>query len=66
MRQDEMIAKIDSYGTVYYHTDAEGSVVALTDTNGNVIERYKYDIFGKPTILDPSLVPRPSSLVTVW
>ncbi len=63
VREDEMIAKIDSYGTVYYHTDAEGSVAALTDTSGNVIERYKYDAFGKATILDPSsLVTRPSSL----
>ncbi len=62
-REDELIAKIDSYGTVYYHTDAEGSVAALTNSSGNVIERYKYDAFGKATILDPSsLVTRPSSL----
>lgn len=51
VRADEMIAKFEpENGTVYYHTDAEGSVVALTNTSGTVVERYTYDIFGKPKI----------------
>ncbi len=62
-REDEMIAKIDSYGTVYYHTDAEGSVVALTNSSGNVVERYKYDAFGKPSFLDSTSQPINGSTV---
>ena len=53
---DEHIAKIDAtYGTVYSHQDGLGSVVALTDNTGNVLERYRYDAFGKATVFDASL-----------
>lgn len=31
---------------VYYHTDALGSVAAVTDANGNVIERTRYAPYG--------------------
>ena len=63
VREDELLAKIDSNGTFYYHTDAEGSVVALTDTSGNVIERYKYDAFGKPSFFDSTSQPINGSTV---
>lgn len=32
---------------VYYHTDAQGSVVAVTDANGNVVERTRYAPYGE-------------------
>ena len=32
----------------YYHFDGLGSVVALTDTNADVVERYSYNVFGEP------------------
>lgn len=32
----------------YVHTDALGSVVAKTDENGNVVERYDYEPYGAP------------------
>ncbi len=32
----------------YYHYDGLGSVVALSDSSGDVVERYEYDVFGKP------------------
>ncbi|MFL9583447.1 RHS repeat domain-containing protein [Stenotrophomonas sp. AB1(2024)] len=32
----------------YVHTDALGSVVAKTDANGNVVERYDYEPYGAP------------------
>jgi len=51
---DEMVAKVNSGGTVYYHQDGLGSMVALTDTTGNVVEGYTYDIYGAPTITDGS------------
>ncbi len=35
----------------YYHFDALGSVAALTDANGDLVETYRYDVFGKPCIM---------------
>jgi RHS repeat-associated protein len=44
---DEPLARIESDGTLrYYHTDALGSVVALSDENGVVKTTYTYDPFG--------------------
>lgn len=36
----------------YYLTDELGSVLALTDAAGNVLERYDYDDFGEPHFLN--------------
>jgi len=36
----------------YYHFDGLGSVVALSDDNGNIVESYQYDPFGAVTIYD--------------
>ena len=30
-----------------YHTDAQGNVMALTDNTGQIVETYKYDIYGR-------------------
>jgi len=51
---DEILAKIDSSGTVYYHQDGLGSTVALTNVSGSVIESCQYDVFGNPGIFDAS------------
>lgn len=34
----------------FYQQDHEGNVTHLTDTTGAVLERYKFDAFGKPVI----------------
>jgi RHS repeat-associated protein len=47
---DEIIKKTTATDSFYCHYDALGSVVRLTNKNGNVIEKYSYDIFGAPTI----------------
>jgi len=48
---DEILVRGDStYGTLIYKQDHHGNVVGLLDGGGNVIERYRYDAFGKPTI----------------
>jgi hypothetical protein len=31
----------------FYHTDGLGSVTALSNMNGQLVERYVYDAFGK-------------------
>jgi RHS repeat-associated protein len=38
---------------LFYNQDALGSVYALTDTNGVVVEGYQYDAYGKQTVFDP-------------
>ena len=45
--------------TYYFHQDHEGSVIHLTDTTGALIERYRYDVFGAPTIYGPSPTATP-------
>jgi RHS repeat-associated protein len=50
---DEILMRIDAtLGTFYYQDDHEGSVTHLTSSTGTVLEKYKYDVFGAPTILD--------------
>ena len=56
-RADELLRRTGDDGTVYYHQDALGSTVALTDSSGSPVERYKYDIFGTPSFLDSSSQP---------
>ena len=48
---DEPICMIDvedENAKYYYHYDALGSVVALSNAAGNVVESYSYDVFGRP------------------
>jgi RHS repeat-associated protein len=54
---DEPIYLIDvanGNAVYYYHFDGLGSVVALSDVNNVLVERYAYDVFGRPTIRDPN------------
>ena len=49
----------------YYLTDDMGSVIALTDANGLVVERYHYDAWGQPQIeLADSSPPHIARIVT--
>jgi YD repeat-containing protein len=41
----------------YYHCDDLGNVLALTDANGAVVERYDYDDFGLPVFLSTDGLP---------
>jgi len=50
---DEILARNDwAAGVVIYKQDKQGSVVALLDVSGNVVEKYHYDAFGQPTVTD--------------
>ena len=56
---DELIA-IETGGQRYYtYRDALGSIEAITDSAGVVVERYDYDAFGVPTVTDGLGVPTP-------
>lgn len=48
-------------GFCYYHYDGLGSVAAVSDYYGEVVESYEYDVFGKPAIYDPDGEPLATS-----
>src|SRR4029453_15329299 len=48
---------------LFYHPNALGSVAAVTDNTGAVVERYKYDAYGQVTFLNASFPPLTSSAV---
>jgi len=48
---DEVLAMSRNNKTYYYHYDGLGSVSDLTDDQGNVVERYTYDVYGQPSQL---------------
>ncbi|HWM24161.1 MAG TPA: RHS repeat-associated core domain-containing protein [Chthoniobacterales bacterium] len=49
------------WGYVRYHPDANGNVTFLLDNDGTVVEKYTYDVFGRPKITDRYGNPRASS-----
>lgn len=51
---DEVVTMARDGQTYYYHSNSLGSIVALTDTSGSIIEQYSYDVFGKPSIFNGS------------
>jgi YD repeat-containing protein len=51
------------HGPFWHHTDDEGSVVALSDAEGHVLERYQYDELGGTTVKTPDGQPRVASVV---
>ena len=49
---DEPLARIEADGTIrYYHADALGSVIALTDDLGNLRTQYNYSPFGETELI---------------
>jgi len=45
--------------TLYYFlTDERGNVTAITDATGNVLERYRYRVYGDFEILDAQFIPK--------
>jgi len=48
-----MIDVTDSDKYYYYHFDGLGSVVALSDENADIVEKYTYDVFGECTVHGP-------------
>jgi RHS repeat-associated protein len=48
-RTDEFFTRTDSTGTYSPITDALGSILALTNSSGNITTQYSYDPFGNTT-----------------
>jgi len=47
-----MIEVADSSAAYYYHYDALGSVIALSDSTGDTVQTYEYSVFGEPAVED--------------
>ena len=47
-------ATVTPAATYYYHFDALGSVVALTNSSGNTVQVYDYSVYGQVGATDPS------------
>jgi RHS repeat-associated protein len=60
---DEILQRITYGGANYFfQQDHEGSVTHLTDASGVVIEKYRYDAFGLPTIYSPGGTVRSTTI----
>jgi len=44
--------------TYWYEVDGRGNVIALTDSSGNTVDRYAYDLWGKPITVSESVPQR--------
>jgi RHS repeat-associated protein len=62
VQTDDIVAKSATSGTVYYHRDGLGSTVALSDATGQIVERYRYDVFGRVEIRSATGESLPVSL----
>ena len=51
---DEPLALIKGGQSYYYNADGLGSIAALTDSEKNIVQRYKYDTFGALTFVQDS------------
>ena len=49
-----MIEVADSNAAYYYHYDALGSVVALSDSSGDTVQTYEYSVYGQVAAEDPN------------
>jgi RHS repeat-associated protein len=56
---DEVLTMDRGGQSFYYHQNTLWSVEAVTDDFANVVERYSYDAYGLPTVLNGSGVPLP-------
>ena len=59
---DELLRMTSGGVDYFYHPNALGSIVAISDALGSIVERYEYDAYGHPTIRDPSYAVIASSL----
>ncbi len=60
--QKQMTVALRRGGQDYWlHADDTGTVFALTDASGAVVERYDYDNFGEVQFLDPAGAPIPGA-----
>lgn len=52
--------------SIYLHANKQGSITEATDPNGQVVERYRYDEFGKVSVLNAAYAVLPAAVVGNW
>ena len=60
---DDIVFRSGNGTGYFYMKDHIGSIRGLADSNGNIIEHYRYEPYGQPNILDPSWQSQSSSTV---
>jgi RHS repeat-associated protein len=60
---DDIVSARKNGVDYFYHKNYLSSVIALSGADGNIVERYEYDAFGKVSYFDADYNPLPSSLV---
>lgn len=50
---------------LFHHCDDQGNLLALTDEEGHVLERFDYDDYGAPSFLDANGNPRPGAIAPI-
>jgi RHS repeat-associated protein len=62
---DEPVIRFLSSNVYYFYQDHEGSVTHVRNNpnGGTLVERYRYDAFGKPTIMDGNWTVRTQSAI---
>jgi RHS repeat-associated protein len=60
---DEVVQMVRGGSDYYYHSDDMGNVMALTDSNGMVVERYEYQDYGQPEFFDGAGLPIGASAI---
>jgi len=60
---DEVVNMQRAGADYFYHTDDQLSVVSVTDANGDVVEEYFYEDFGRVEISDATGFPRARSAI---
>jgi RHS repeat-associated protein len=58
-RIDEVIVMVRAGLTYYYHQNALGSVIAITNSVGSPVERYSYDAYGLATVTNGAFTAVP-------
>jgi len=56
IRGNGLVARVDTSGNkAYYVHNGHGDVVGLTDSAGNILNSYSYDIWGKPIVEEETI-----------
>ena len=62
-RPDELIGIQRQGQNFYFHQDDLGNIMAVTDGSGTVVETYRYDDYGAPSIFDAAGRPVAASTI---
>jgi RHS repeat-associated protein len=58
---DDLVLSELGGAVYYYHHDHLNSTIAVTDESANVVEQYRYDVYGQPYFYGPDGTPRAES-----